>query len=236
MLNGIRGLFSFFTVMPFKKCEISEIIKFLYLLPFVGFSLGCFSYWIANFIGILDMKLGLTAGLFSLYFLTGFLHLDGLIDVGDAWMIKDREKRVEIMKDSNIGVGGFGIAIFTILITFFSLLELGYVGLILSETYAKLGMISCMYFGNPLWNGLGKHFVEGIDSKQFLSGVFIALFFTYLIYKPAPILVILTVIFGYSFAKLSASSFGGTTGDTLGASHEISRVLSLVVILCINAL
>ncbi len=236
MLEGIRGLFSFFTIMPFKKCEIPKILRFLYILPFVGFSIGCVSFWIANFFGILDINLGLTLGLFFLYFLTGFLHLDGLIDTGDAWMVKDKDKRLEIMKDSKIGVGGFGFAFFIIVITLFALFDVGYIGLILSETYAKLGMTSCIYFSNPLEVGLGKQFIEGIDSLQFLMSVFLTFILTFFIYKLAAILVFSMIVFGYLFARLSSHSFGGSTGDVLGASHEISRTLSLLVIICINVL
>jgi len=59
--------------------------------------------------------------------LRGFNHLDGLLDLGDALMIKgDRERKIKALKDVEIGSGGIGLLLVYLSIQIVALLKLGF--------------------------------------------------------------------------------------------------------------
>lgn len=53
---------------------------------------------------------------FVFYWMIGFFYFDGLVDWVDGIMVKgDRERKIEVMKDVNMGIVGF----FVVVIVFF---------------------------------------------------------------------------------------------------------------------
>ena len=80
--------------------------KMLLFLPIVGLEIGAIWAGIAWLCRLLNLPTMITALVLSAYpyIVTGFLHLDGYMDVTDAvksW--RDLEKRREILKDSHVG-------------------------------------------------------------------------------------------------------------------------------------
>ena len=80
--------------------------KMLLFLPVVGLEIGAIWAAIAWVCRILNLPTMITALILSAYpyIVTGFLHLDGYMDVTDAvksW--RDLERRREILKDSHVG-------------------------------------------------------------------------------------------------------------------------------------
>ena len=80
--------------------------KLLWCLPLVGLEIGLL--WWA--VGLVCRYLGLTQAVTALclcampYFATGFIHLDGFMDVTDAMKsCRDLQRRREILKDSHVG-------------------------------------------------------------------------------------------------------------------------------------
>ena len=78
----------------------------LLFLPIVGLEIGAIWAGIAWLCRLLNLPTMITALVLSAYpyIVTGFLHLDGYMDVTDAvksW--RDLEKRREILKDSHVG-------------------------------------------------------------------------------------------------------------------------------------
>ena len=80
--------------------------KMLLFLPIVGLEIGAIwagLAWICNFLGLPVLVQALLIAAYP-YVVTGFLHLDGFMDVTDAvksW--RDLERRREILKDSHVG-------------------------------------------------------------------------------------------------------------------------------------
>ncbi len=80
--------------------------KMLLFLPLVGLEIGLIWAGLAWLAGVLQLP-PLVSGLILCahpYLITGFLHLDGYMDVTDAvksW--RDLERRREILKDSHVG-------------------------------------------------------------------------------------------------------------------------------------
>ena len=80
--------------------------KMLLFLPIVGLEIGLIWAGLAWLCRLLNLPTMMTALVLSAYpyIVTGFLHLDGYMDVTDAvksW--RDLDKRREILKDSHVG-------------------------------------------------------------------------------------------------------------------------------------
>ena len=80
--------------------------KMLLFLPIVGLKIGAIwalLAWVCNFLNLPAPVTGLILCAYP-YIVTGFIHLDGYMDVTDAvksW--RDLERRREILKDSHVG-------------------------------------------------------------------------------------------------------------------------------------
>ena len=76
------------------------------MLPLLGLEIGAIWAllgWLTGFLGLPALVRGLILGVYP-YLATGFLHLDGFMDVTDAVKsCRDLHKRREILKDSHVG-------------------------------------------------------------------------------------------------------------------------------------
>ena len=80
--------------------------KMLLFLPVVGLELGLLwagLAWVCRYFGLPSMMTGLVLSAYP-WLATGFLHLDGFMDVTDAVKsYRSLERRREILKDSHVG-------------------------------------------------------------------------------------------------------------------------------------
>ena len=80
--------------------------RMLPMLPIVGLEIGALWAllgWITGQLGLPALVRGLILGVYP-YLATGFLHLDGFMDVTDAVKsCRDLQRRREILKDSHVG-------------------------------------------------------------------------------------------------------------------------------------
>lgn len=114
---------SMFCSLPFPCREWDENSRpyMLLFLPFIGFEIGIF-WALLNFVlkyfGVSEPVYGALMCAWP-YMATGFMHLDGFMDVTDAvcsW--RDLEKRRMILKDSHVGSFAVVWCIFLILAGF----------------------------------------------------------------------------------------------------------------------
>ena len=80
--------------------------KMLLFLPIVGLEIGLIwavLAWLCNYLKLPVLIVGLILAAYP-YLVTGFLHLDGFMDVTDAVKsYRSLERRREILKDSHVG-------------------------------------------------------------------------------------------------------------------------------------
>ena len=100
--------FSMYSKIPMPQCEWNEenMAYAMCFFPWIGVAIGGVTWlW-----GMFGTYLGLSSAFYTViltlipWFLTGGIHLDGLLDTADAmssW--QERERRLEILKDSNSG-------------------------------------------------------------------------------------------------------------------------------------
>ena len=91
---------------PWKIWDEKAKSKMLLFLPIVGLEIGAIwagLAWLCSFLKLPALVTGLVLCAYP-YIITGFIHLDGYMDVTDAvksW--RDLERRREILKDSHVG-------------------------------------------------------------------------------------------------------------------------------------
>jgi adenosylcobinamide-GDP ribazoletransferase len=244
MLKEIKNLLSFLTILPVsmdKDC-LTDAAKGMFLFPligaFIGLLAGIFAWVTSQFLP--SLMVGALA-LGFLLLITGLHHTDGLLDFGDGVMAQgSAERKIEIMHDQLTGAGGLTLGIMTYLITAFSIAELNRSGiiqsLIVAEVSAKLSMVVGAWAGKTVHTGMSSPFMEAMQGKNGNVRLTAALALSFGVAVPllrlAGIVTILTaVIASLIMVGISHRHFRGVTGDVLGATNELTRMVSLILLL-----
>jgi adenosylcobinamide-GDP ribazoletransferase len=174
-----------------------------------------------------------------LYVVTGITHLDGVADVGDAAVVHgDVDRRVEVLKDTTLGVGGTVALGIVLLAVGFGVLGLAALPLravvavvLASEVGAKLSMAGVACLGTARHEGLGSAFTEGATPRNLAPAVAVALPAALLAW-PTPLAAVAlagAVAGGGLVAWWASRLVGGVNGDVFGATNELARVAGLHV-------
>ncbi len=170
--------------------------------------------------------------------ITGFLHLDGLADSADAWAggLGDREKTLAIMKDPSAGPAGVTVVLLVLLAKFAALEALlnqaSYVALILvpmlSRAMIPLLLLTTDYVRK---NGLGSALATHHPKRASLWVIFSCAIFTIFMAGSSGLwlLITLTMLF-LSLRRMMIQRIQGVTGDTLGATVELSEAVGLMML------
>lgn len=180
--------------------------------------------------------------------LTGALHEDGLADVADGFFGgHTAERRLEIMKDSQIGSFGalaliISIALRALLIgTLFERLGApqALLALLGAESLSRMLMVyhwSALPPARP--DGLGARFGSPLPTSirhtilVTLACLAPALFWLPLTASLCGLLVAL--VSGYACARLACHKIGGFTGDVLGFIQQVTSIAFLLGITCMT--
>ncbi len=244
MFKEIKSLFSFLTILTptmDEDCFINAA-KAMFLFPLVGAFIGLLAGlfgWVAS-----QFLPSLVVGALVLGFLlliTGVHHTDGLLDFGDGVMAHgSAERKIEIMHDQLTGAGGLSLGILTLLITAFSIVELDnsviIPGIVVAEVSAKLSMVIGAWAGKAAHQGMASSFLEVMHDKKGTARLVIALAISLAIVLPllwlAGVIALLAAILtGLIMVGVSHRHFNGVTGDVLGATNELARMVSLIALL-----
>ena len=205
--------------------------------PFVGLVLGiCYAAAAWLLLYFIGMR-ALTAALLLILplLLTGGLHADGFMDTADGvFSGRDRERKLEIMKDSR--VGAFGVVSFVMLMFVqYALISdmhplLLIPALFVMPVIGRFAMVlSVACFPYAREDGMGKTFADMADRKT----VAIAAVSTTLLVLPWGFLAAAALIFGIIFAlffcRMITRVLGGTTGDVYGAATVLTETLVLAI-------
>lgn len=226
-------MIQFLTRIPIPielEVDRSDFEKGIFFFPFVGAIIGL----------ILMIEYHLLLGRVSAFLLgliivasevliTGGLHLDGLSDSFDGlYSNRDRERILEIMKDSRLGANG-ALALF-----FFMLLKIGLVmeldpkhGLLLvflMPIFARFNVvISCRFSKYAREDGMGNFFIGKVSNSHLF---FLTIFIITMALKSSVAYLILvpSILFSFFYSNHVKKIIGGMTGDTLGALCELSEI------------
>jgi adenosylcobinamide-GDP ribazoletransferase len=244
---NVRALLAFFTVLPIggPGSSLEDAARRVYLLPLVGLLTGLPGAMLLLLAYAMPPGVAATLALVVALLSAGLHHTDGVMDVGDALMIREspRERR-EALKDDRVGAGAVG-ALFIVYAP--SLAALGAladvwpvaaaVALLAGEVTARSAMLLLLVFGKPAEESSSSmFFVRSLNGGRRRS---IALVLT-LAVPPLVTLPLGTVALLLSLAasmttalfalKLSKRAFGGISGDIVGATGELARAALLVAL------
>ncbi len=237
MLKEIGSVFSFLTIIPATNSNLETIAKYMYIFPIVGILIGLiigsFALGISLFLDPLIVALLVVAGL---AIITGIHHTDGLADFADGLMTKgSKEKKLKAMKDVSTGTAGIvSIVLYVVgLILALSLMD-GYqlfTAILLSEILAKFAMVLQAALGNSAITGSNSPFVQIMKDKKrlFLASAITLIPVIVLGGTVGAIAFVAIITITIFIVAISTKSFGGITGDVLGATNELARLSSIIV-------
>jgi len=237
LLKQIGSVFSFLTIIPTSNSDLNSIAKNMYLFPLVGIVIGLvigsLGFGLSLYLEPLVVSLVVVA---SLAVITGIHHTDGLADFADGLMTKGtKEKKRKAMKDLSVGSAGiFSIVLYAIgmiiALSFSSGMELFKI-ILLSEIMAKFSMVLMAGLGNSASIGSNSPFIDSMkDKKRLLIAGIITIIPLIVIGEMNGMIVFASgIIVTLFLVGLSTKSFGGITGDVMGASNELTRLSSLLI-------
>ena len=239
------GIIQFLTRIPIP-IEIGfdeDFHKSTRYFPLVGFILGI-CYCIVGRVTMLFFNDYITAVVIvlSTVLLTGGLHLDGVGDTFDGlYSYRDKERILEIMKDSRLGTNALLAILFVIL------LKIGFIytllqqqklwGIILMPVIARTMQVVACYKGKtPRNKGMGNLFIGKVSKVSLSLAVVLAMIITIatiflfngldgmLLWKVLGVIIIVQV-FVKLFEKSVYQKIDGITGDILGCICELVELM-----------
>ncbi|MGL5711829.1 MAG: adenosylcobinamide-GDP ribazoletransferase [Paraclostridium sp.] len=244
------GILQFLTRIPVKMNVgfDEEFHKTMFYFPLVGFVLGIL-YFLIAIVSLIFFDIDITSinVLVGTVVLTGGLHLDGVGDTFDGiYSYRDKDRILEIMKDSRLGTNALLAILFLILIKLSlisAIIESGELyNLIYMPVFARMALVvACYKTKTPREKGMGNIFIGKSNLKMIVTGISYSLLLILLlssmlftvnsidIFKVIlfiPIMIVLTKL----FVKYIYSKIDGITGDILGCTSEMMEVVYLIYI------
>jgi len=246
LLKPLKNLLSFLTVLPFRMDEnmLSDCARYMWVFPLIGALIGL----LAGLFGwvLLNILPSMVVGalvLGALLLLTGLHHTDGLLDFGDGVMAHGTpEHKIEVMHDQLTGAGGLTLGIMTLLVTAlaFSQLNANVVipGVIVVEVAAKLSMVVGAWAGKSVHKGMASAFLEAMHGELGNARLAVAILISVsiamlLFWLNGVIVVLVACVAALTIVAISHRHFKGVTGDVLGATNELCRMVSVLALLAL---
>lgn len=240
--DRILSPLSFLTIIPVPRSvntDISIIAKNMHLFPIVGALIGTvvgiFAYGISLY--LTSYLVGFLVTIVTLL-ITGMHHADALADFADGLMAKGGwEVKRKIMSEPVLGTAGtlslvlYVIGLVIAIATFNSALKL-FFSVITAEVIAKYVMVIEAGKGRSAWEGFSSPFTKAMKDKGKIvfSSIFTVVFIMILSGFLGLIALGAGLVIAAIICIISYRTFGGVTGDVLGASNEISRLSSILIL------
>ncbi|WP_419725838.1 adenosylcobinamide-GDP ribazoletransferase [Terrisporobacter petrolearius] len=242
------GLLQFMTRIPIKA-DIGfdeEFHKSIVYFPLVGFVIGLSSFIIGSLsIQIFDPFITSIIIVAGEVILTGGLHIDGLGDTFDAiYSNRDKERMLEIMKDSRLGTNSLLAILFLVLI------KIGLLNsainsnlmclVIFMPMVSRLGVIVMLYKTvTPRKVGMGNVFIGKATKGMFITAILYTVAIMVVISKflflsttlniiKLLLSIVIVMLFDYLFKNHIYKKIDGVTGDILGCTIELGELIFLL--------
>jgi adenosylcobinamide-GDP ribazoletransferase len=237
------ALLSFFTALPVRAFSVEAAANSAYLLPLIGLFTGAPGAVLILLGYTMPPGVAATLALAAVLLAAGLHHTDGVLDVGDALMVRGTQRRRRtILKDTRVGVGGIGALFAVYAPTLTALAAL--VGdsparaalcLLAGEVSARSAMLLALAFGKPAEPGSSSvPFARSLKGWRRVVGTSLALLGPLLCLLPlgsfAPLAVLAVPLTALVALQIARRAFGGIGGDVVGATGETTRAALLVVL------
>ena len=246
IVNQIILLIQFMTRIPIPiKVEYSEkqLGKGIKYFPLVGYLIGIIIFITGIVLNkYIDNKYIISLLLILIELkLVGLIHIDGLADSFDGlFSYRDKDRILEIMKDSRVGTNGVVVLIFYYLAKLILIAEIISRGdmrcLIIYPIIARMSTSVNAGFGvYARDNGMSTGIIGMNQVKDSIFSVILTLLLIILVYYNSGILkglvmFVAGILFIFYFRRVVYKKIGGITGDTMGASLEMTGLIVLLIV------
>ncbi len=239
--------FSMFTKIPMPHIDWSEkgMKYMLCFFPVVGAVVGV----VEILAGEILIQLGISRLLFGCIMavlpvmVTGGIHMDGFLDTMDGISsYADKERRLEILKDSNSGAFAIigGLVYFVLYIGFLSEIQASML-IVIGLSYISsraMNALSLVSFKGARKKGMGATFSNGADQILVrvisIIAVVAVIICGFAISVTAGLILLISSILVFSYHYWNCMhNFGGITGDLAGYFVQIYE-LTVVILLVIS--
>ena len=249
IITGYILALQFFTSLPIKKSfeMTNKSATIMYsAIPLIGLGMGGL---LAGFLELNDTYFELsplfTAILLVVlhFIMTGGLHMDGVVDTGDAYFsYRDRKKRLEILDDPRIGAFGAMTLLLFVLLKIGVLYELLLRGLpllfvIIIPFIARQAVLLVFVTTNPSKEtGIASYFKKMVNEQMLIWSTiiyFVAIVALALLLQQWIVLLLsgCLLVFTCIYRSWAKRNFGGISGDLLGAIFEGAELFLWFVLL-----
>jgi adenosylcobinamide-GDP ribazoletransferase len=235
-LRLVLAAFQYFTRLPMPSwvghsaAHLQGTARYFSLVGVLVGGLGALTLWASGL--IFPMPLPVILSTAVTIFLTGAFHEDGLADTFDGLGGgATRERALEIMKDSRIGTFGMAALVLTLAIKVAALnslpIALAVFVLIGGHAFSRACAVSLLFVSNYV--GSTEHSRARPVAQRMTGGellvaavIGVAPLFWCGIHAVAGAVSALIVLF--VLARWFIRRLGGFTGDTLGASQQLTEI------------
>lgn len=170
-------------------------------------------------------------------FITGGMHIDGISDMADGFFsMRDKEKTLEIMKDSHVGAFGVITIVFLLLIKFemlkeFIIIEKNVWLLILPPTIARIAAgLVLSFYETTKKSGLGYTFHSSDPRIFWAIGFVVTLIISSILNIKSLIFIGIAISVSNLMALWAKKKIGGLNGDIYGAIVETVEIIGMVFV------
>ena len=237
-VKAILGLLTFSTILPINVfTSIEYMTRLTWFWPFIHIVIGfiaCLCGYIS--LNILHLNTFLTSVIIYafLMIITGYNHLDGVMDMADGVMVHgSSQRKIEVMKDSSVGSAAVATLFLVATLTvggFYNILDYNFLsGIIICEASAKISLITTALLSKPLKPGIGSYFVDAMNKTNYIVATISMLIISYFIGGYVGILGVCgSILSGAIITRIAKRNFEFSNGDVLGMSNEVGRLMSLL--------
>lgn len=232
------------TRVPVNKslpCEEKNFKNGANFFALIGLLIGLCQYLL--YIGlskIIPTNFAIIALIVFEVLITGAMHVDGFGDTCDGFFAfkgKDKNKIIEIMKDSRVGT----FACIAIVLSFLTKYEgykllvtnLNTMFIILIPMISRLAIVFLSYIGKPAKEkGTGNWFINTVTLKEITVNIVLISIIGILFNSITRTLILLisAIVITILFNLFCNSKIDGVTGDSLGADNELVVLISLIIL------
>lgn len=237
-VRSILGLLTFSTVLPIRVyTSIECMTKLTWCWPFIHLFIGMLAMFCGYVsLNILHLNSFFTAAIVYafLMIITGYNHLDGVMDMADGVMVHgDAARKIRVMKDSTVGAGGVATLFLVASLTIagiYNILDYNFIfGIVICEMVAKTSLLTTALLSKPLTPGIGSYFIFETNMLNYFASTIIVGIIAFLLGGFVGVSGVLgAVVSGIVVAVIAKRNFVYANGDVLGMSNEVGRLMALL--------
>ncbi len=233
---SFRWAWAFLTRLPggAHPGDSRELGRSVPWFPVVGAVVGALSgtvYWALH--GPLGEPLAAVLAVAAGAVATGCFHEDGLADTADALGGAGRERRLEIMKDSRVGVFGVLALVLSTLVRVFAVSSLapvdGLIALVVAHTLGRTMAVAAMGVVPAVaGTGLGHSYTAHMPRAWTAAVVAVSSAIGASLGLTGAVSLAAAAAGAALAGVVAHRAFGGITGDVLGATEQFAEMAVLL--------